>query len=566
MKQICKLFSFMLALAICFSLFGCSPKNKTKEKDGSSDFSSEPESSDVSGEPESSDVSSGMADEEPLVEESEEPYDAEVPTVEEIAENNIIVMNNADPVVKNFMGLNAIHHCYTYLPDKFNRTYSEKEADLELKRIAQMGMQTVRTYYSPSYAYNKQTNSFQWDSTEMKAVYKWMHKMQQCNLDISLNAAWSYHQIYEKNHWASLDGLYVEGDDNKTAENYANWMVDSLKAMKANGCNNVKYLIMFTEPNKFIEWQASTDKSITEISDPAFEGWLLFTKSLDSALKKAGLRSQYKMVGPNDYGSLLTREGTQIPPMFYQAVTRANDYIDIFSGHYYLFINAMTDDTVADVADLYWKDRIDLVKTKTGKQFWIDEYNIKALNDTSGKVTGDFKELPLQLGVSLVYAMNHGIQNLMLWTVADQQWPDNTTYNNDDFVNGVQRCGVLPSLFESSLPRVSYYGTALLTKYFGNGNTFETVSDYYASCEQNQNGNYSVLVVNSELTPMKVNLNFENSTGKKVYYRHCYNEATQVSTFDAELIGIDKAVQANGNGFTDVIPARSVVVYTTEKY
>lgn len=563
MKRIYKLFSLLLALSICFSLLGCSAKNKTAKKKTKKNNSSS--HSAFSSEVESSDFSSEMIDEEPVEEDWDDSEDPEEPIDDETVENDVTVQNSAAPVTKNFMGLNAIYHCYTYLPDKFNRNYSEKEADLEFKRIAQMGMQTVRTYYSPSYAYNKQTNRFQWDSTEMKAVYKWMHKMQQCNLDISLNAAWTYHQIYEKNHWAPLTGLYVEGDDNKTAENYGNWMVDSLKAMKANGCNNVKYLIMFTEPNKFTDWQASTDKSITEVSDPAFEGWLLFTKALDSALKKAGLRSQYKMVGPNDYGSLQTKEGTQTPPMFYQAVTRANDYIDIFSGHYYLFINNVTDDTVADVADMYWKDRINLVKTKTGKPFWIDEFNLKVSNKTEG-TPGNYKELPLQLGVALAYGMNHGIQNLMLWTVADQQWPDSTTYNNDDFVNGVQRCGVLPSLFESSLPRVSYYGTALLTKYFGNGSVFETVSDYHASCEQNKNGNYSILVVNSEVSSMRVNLNFEKSTGKKVYYRHCYNEDKQVTTFDAKLIGIDKAIQANGSGFTDVIPPRSVVIYTTEKY
>ena len=55
MKRIYKLFSLLLALAICFSLLGCSAKNKTakkktKKNNGSSNsaFSSEVESSDFS--------------------------------------------------------------------------------------------------------------------------------------------------------------------------------------------------------------------------------------------------------------------------------------------------------------------------------------------------------------------------------------------------------------------------------------------------------------------------------------------------------------------------------------
>ena len=196
MKRIYKLFSLLLALTICFSLLGCSAKNKTAKKKTKKNNSSS--HSDFSSEVESSDFSSEMIDEEPVEEDWDDSEDPEEPIDDETVENDVTVQNGAAPVIKNFMGLNAIYHCYTYLPDKFNRNYSEKEADLEFKRIAQMGMQTVRTYYSPSYAYNKQTNRFQWDSTEMKAVYKWMHKMQQCNLDISLNAAWTYHQIYEK--------------------------------------------------------------------------------------------------------------------------------------------------------------------------------------------------------------------------------------------------------------------------------------------------------------------------------------------------------------------------------
>ena len=75
---------------------------------------------------------------------------------------------------------------------------------------------------------------------------------------------------------------------------YGEWMRQALEAFKANGVYNVKYLLAFTEPGR------KDDPKQDEI-DPYFcyPQWTRLVQGLHDALTAAGIRDDYKIIGPN---------------------------------------------------------------------------------------------------------------------------------------------------------------------------------------------------------------------------------------------------------------------------
>lgn len=576
------------ALALCLVLVFCtlSACSKSEPDNNSSETSSLDSTDNVSSNNEVDQNQNGENESVPLT--STDDYfdynnnndyeDSEV-SEDGTLSDCINIKNASTPVMTDYLGLNAIYHGYMYIPDSDGRMYTEKQALTEYSRVKQMGLDTVRTYYGSEFAYNSVTDSLNFESDAMKGFYRWLKEMQDAGIDISLNAAWSIKGLFDNSHWASWDGLFVENDINATAKNYTDWMVESLKQFRARGINNVKYLIMFTEPDVGgFRYKDRSDSDIEDLVEPDFDEWLIAVKALDGGLKAANMRSDYKMVGPNSTGYTITKSGSYINPMFYQAIKHANDYIDIYSNHAYLNnIPDATADVVSLITDVQWKEFADYTKSITGKDYWIDEYNVAFGAQDALYQSRLSPWQALHHAVSLSKGMNMGIKNQMMWTLADQQWPNNHTGqgvndNPNNFLNGVQCHGILPCLFETSIPRISYYGISLLTKYFGNnGTVYETVTDdmtyTYGGAQQGKDGVWSILAVNMELTDdVKMSFEFEKGIGRTVFYRHLYNANSQVATVDAKLIGIDKVIVSDGNAFIDNIPSGCIAVYTTKKY
>ena len=561
-----------ISFIVCFVLIICA-FSACKNSDTDTSTSSVGTSSDVQDVIDDSDNVSSENEEvfsdEAILEDDyyEDDYyeDEETETLDNYTDE-ILIKNGSEPIMTNYLGLNAIYHGYMYIPDETGRMYNEKQTTLEYSRIKQMGMHTVRTYYDSKYAYDAASDSWNWESEEMKGFYRWAKDMAEMDIDISLNTHWSIGGLTQwDSFYAKWHGLFVEGDKEATVKNHTNWMVESLKQFRAHGVNNIEYLFLLTEPGKGGTGRTIPDKNIEDIPEVNFDDWLMVVKSLDEGLKSAEMRSDYKFVGPNSVRYLITANST-LSPMFYQAITQANDYIDIYSNHTYLLLPSAISDVVPELIDMQWKQFADYTKEKTGKDFWIDEYNV-AFGEQSQ--IGETRKSPwqaLQHAVALSCGMNIGVKNQMMWTLADQQWPNIFTNSDDGFINGVQAHGVLPSLFETSVPQISYYGVSLLTKYFGNYATvYGTESLFiHSGAQKDDKGNWSLLAVNMELADeVEVTFEFEKSVGHTVFYRHLYNANEQYATAEAKLIGIDKVVVSDGNSLVDILPPGSMAVYTT---
>lgn len=195
------------------------------------------------------------------------------------------------------------------------------------------------------------------------------------------------------------------------------------------------------------------------------------------------------------------------------------------------------------------------------KPVWFDEYNVRAEKDSY--------HTPIHgthLAASMQSLMNSGIQSSLMWTLFDQQWPNNHCTNDDCFVDGDHRCGVMPVLTRSLIPHPAYYATALVMKYMGGepGTCVyagEGEKLVHATVSKMPDGNFSVLVINNKLQPDEFTIDFGQKMGLKLN-RYVYDPATIVPDESATLIKSDSTVFVE-NILSDKLVPGAVVVYTT---
>lgn len=194
-----------------------------------------------------------------------------------------------------------------------------------------------------------------------------------------------------------------------------------------------------------------------------------------------------------------------------------------------------------------------------GKPFCFDEYNALYDRDHSRPSHG------AEIVTAAVAMMNAGVQSSLLWTLFDQQWPNNHATNWDAFYDGEHRCGVMPALTRTLVPHLSYYAFALLSRYVDGKGTkvYEGFGNdcLHTTLSVSPKGEVTVVVVNGKDVPDCFKLCFEKPVFKKLY-RHRFDPAVCIPNEKAEIIGADRAFEV-ADTLMDDIPAYGVSVYTT---
>lgn len=241
-----------------------------------------------------------------------------------------LIWENDIPVQENFLGVNAIYHAYGFVPDNAGRQYDEEKALLELDRAQKLNLHIARTFYS-WYAYEND-GSWNWDNDRMKCLYRWLTEAKNRNIDVALNIGWWLtNDVYGKStdstaHYGKAP-FKVENNWEKSVENFADWACATAREIIVKrGFDNVKYFVMFTEPNMGSFADGRNNR----------EAWLDCVRAVHNKLKYENLRDLVKLVGPNEANS----KG----PMLKWAVENASEYIDIFSNHWYLLYSFVPDD------------------------------------------------------------------------------------------------------------------------------------------------------------------------------------------------------------------------------
>lgn len=563
-KLLVRLICLMLVLAVSFSAFaGC----KSEETQNSSKSTASSESEDYN----TSSEESNPSEEQPL---EDEDLLEELPTEEEEVIYEELKVDNTNVINSNFRGISAVHQLYNYMPDVYNRTYSEKQIKTELETLKTMGLKNIRSFYGSSLSWDGEKGIHDFESEWMQAFYKNCKDMQKIGVDIGITMQWNLNGFFEETksttQGVSLlgNGYVVPGDLEATAKAFELFCEESVLAFKAHGINNIKYIFCFTECNNIFE-DKNAGETILEYRQydklyPVFDRAI---KAVDKGLKSSGLRKQYKIVGPCDNWRADDGSEEYSRLVKYTAENLA-DEVDIIGSHNgYARSSEYTNDAFYDLPIQKLTDPLERAKS-VNKEFWIDEYNV-AINQYSAIEVRESHNNPwkgVALGAMINSVMNMGVNNLFLWTFYDQQWPNNTSGGGvSEFDNGVQICGYLPTLLESRTPRPAWYALSLLTRYVGSGKVYasENAFGVYISAIKRDDGEWTVVVTNYNYLETPIQIKFEKSMGGKNFYRHIYWASSIEPVPGCEMIKADAVAKGVTDGFYDIIPGGSVAVYTT---
>ena len=232
-------------------------------------------------------------------------------------------IKNSIPIQNNFLGHNAVYHGYAGLPDDAGRVYSDELCDLEADRAAALGLKIARTFYK-WYSYDFNNNCWDWENApDYVAFCRWVERMQKRGIDIALNAGWCSPGDILSSSWNGKSPFTVEGDWNASVEKYAKWVSDTVHDLvEVRGFTNVKYLVMFTEPQN--------GRGCPPEAPNSYECWLLATKAAVEQLIKDNRRHLVKIIGPN--------EGSTTDPIMLKWVKENYpDLVDVYTAHNYVY-------------------------------------------------------------------------------------------------------------------------------------------------------------------------------------------------------------------------------------
>lgn len=237
-----------------------------------------------------------------------------------------LLIKNSIPVQKDFWGNGAIYHGYAGMPDDAGRVYTEEQCEEEARRVGDLRLKIARTFYG-WWAWDEKTDTWDWDNDRMRPFYRWLGRMKEIGVTVALNTGWCSPGDINSTCWNGKSPFTVEGDWEKSLENYGNWVSETYyQLVEKRGFDNVKIFVMFTEPQRF------SGKPNEEGQTP-YSLWHDAVRAAHNALVRDGYRDKIIIMGPNE-GSTTTSH------MLKWVSENASDIVDLYSSHNYQWVPA----------------------------------------------------------------------------------------------------------------------------------------------------------------------------------------------------------------------------------
>ncbi|MEE1025905.1 MAG: hypothetical protein U0L55_02710, partial [Acutalibacteraceae bacterium] len=230
---------------------------------------------------------------------------------------------------------------------------------------------------------------------------------------------------------------------------------------------------------------------------------------------------------------------------------------------------------ILETADTYYAwykwAKTGLQYVPKGKNYWFDEYNWELNNglpNTEGNthIMQD-KTRGVELAVANNAFINAGVQTSLLWTLFDQQWPDNRAHNVNNFYYGDHRWGIMPCLKRTDIPYPAYYAFSLLSRYLGGSEGTKAYAGegnnmLHISAVETPEGDVTILVTNKRRDYAEFDIDL-GKFGGKTFNKHIYNPLDIFPNSRADIICTSKVFENTGDTISDKLPPVSFAVYTT---
>ena len=462
------------------------------------------------------------------------------PTQKVSAAVTSLTVNTGSVIQPNFLGLGGVYHGFSYMPESNLQGMTDTLRAIDFDRVNRAKLSIARSWYGSDWAMPTWGGAYTWNSTKMTALYTWLQAMKDRGVDVALNMGW----WFTEGMCSSNMPTTCTPNETTDVDTYTKWVSDSLKEMiTVRGFTNIKYIIAFTEPGDYCGC-GNLPAGYTQMTY-----YNLVINALHTRLVNDGTRSLTKIVGPNSSGMNAGQGRLWIQ----NAVTNLNSAIDIYSSHDYSlpgydeWYNMVTNG-INDIA-------------ATGKPFWLDEYGKQ---DEVYRNTSDYGVYLAEINAA---SINAKAQHTSIWLYEDQYYvtPLQNLTNTDSFYNGLHKWGTQNWLPTSTAVRPAWYAFTMMSRFLGGAgsqvyDTTKSLNGIRISATKQADGNWSVLVVNSNTTSQDITVNFTAAINKTLW-KHLYNP-NNVPTGDG-IIGSSAQYTNVTTSFNDTLPARGVAIYTS---
>lgn len=480
-----------------------------------------------------------------------------------ISQSKITVFNKT-AVNPEFLGFGALYYPWIYLKDKDGRNYTEEQAKKELDYLKLSGVRIVRTtLFVSSDWYDFENDSWKIEGWRLDAILKSLLGIQERNIDILLNFEWGNSINYSENVFA--DPKLTSFDFDKQCELLGRFVKEFLVTLKEKGVNNVKYVTFFSEPGS-----GYRDGYENEKGKNLLRKYKKCIGTVHNALQEANIRKDYKFVLGNV--ALETEMWNTTWHLFAPLYEVIKEYGDEWGYHNY---NKYNGSVVTNTALNYENMMAHInavISEKTGvsaQNVWIDEYNATNRNNSYYTYRNSSGWNAIHIIAGMVADMNIGYKTVMHWTFTNTLWVGSHATTEDNWVDGFHCWGMVPNMMQEEEPYNSFYAYQIVASHINKGKTYtgENFSESGLCCSacENDDGTFTVIVVNSNVFDQSFVLSFEKELNDLKFDRYIFEASKNYRSKKMNVISCDKKFLNVKTSIRDTIPGGSVAVYTTKR-
>lgn len=342
---------------------------------------------------------------------------------------------------------------------------------------------------------------YDFESPEMKSIYKYLDKYKENGSEVMLNFGWKVNPRIT--NWYSLPVTLYTASAPYDLDAYARACAALYKELLNRGYDNLKYLTFFNEPNNGVDFVTFGD-SVIWYAKMLFE--------VEEEFKKAGIRDKTEILGPEQGQTTIdyypyVREFVKYPGLA--------DVVDHWSLHRYY----KGEDWFENNYYQYFNDML-LFNNEWGKRFWATEMCAFHGPEEDSVVAGDkgkWRDWNDSWGSYMIASLNVGMRGVLAWGIGDGYWSyphyvwhGGNVYNHTESVSKMQEVSQ------------AYEEVGLITNYVPN-HCDVLMSDWEGddirvASIKTADGNYTVLVeTKGGSDRYRFNIKFSKEINKKFY-------------------------------------------------
>lgn len=389
---------------------------------------------------------------------------------------------------------------------------------------------------------------YDFDTAEMKSVYRYLDKYKEIGTEIELDFGWKTNA--DITNWWSLPVFPPKNSAPMDLEAFANACVATLKNFEAKGYGDMfRYVAFFNEPNNLTGDFMTVGESVP---------WnIKMIKTIDKALKKAGLRDRIEIWGPEQGQATITYYNYL---MQFSADKGIQKCVDNLSFHRYFKSDAVFENNYYSLYNdiVYFNNEFGIRSAVTEMVAAGDVFS----NDNPGHVTKYFED---SYSAYIIAAANAGARCALSWCLGGGycvapigMWMGGqTAFITESSVKNTKEVCTTYDEVVLITNYVDAHSDVLMSKWTGD--------DIKLTSFRSPDGNYTILLETDESDKeYKINIRFKKAINKTFY--RMGSDRSETPTIDYTIPSYDKKFDNVTVSIADELPAGpAMYVYTTKE-